>query len=337
MNFTLKQLRYLIALAEAAHFGRAAATVNVSQPALSVQIRELEAALAVRLVERGRREAVLTPAGREIVRRARRILEEVREIEQVARWDRGLAGRLRIGVIPTVAPYLLPSALPRLRARHLSLDLGVREAQTERLIDELHDGTLDAAVVALPAPPADLAATALFEDRFLLAGSAGRFEALGVGHVALRPEDMEPAQLLLLEDGHCLTGQALAACAVDRARARMDLRAASLTTLCRLVSEGFGLTLLPELAAAAECAAAPGLRLARFADPEPKRTIGLVRRTLSVDDGWFGELASILTAAAQAVLGGCAPAVAAASSQGYWDPDIPAGRAYPMPEERGRA
>ena len=301
MTFTLRQLRYLVALADAAHFGRAAAAVNVSQPALSVQVRALEAALGVRLVERGPREAVITPTGREIVRRARRILDDVGDIEQVARWDRGLAGRLRIGVIPTVAPYLLPSALPRLRARDLSLDLGVREALTDRLIAEVREGALDAAVVALPLDDPDLVAAPLFEDRFLLAGSAARLAALGAAGAALHPEDMQPGQLLLLDDGHCLTDQALAACAMDRARAHIDLRAASLTTLCRLVSEGFGLTLLPALAAHSECAAAPDLRLARFADPEPKRTIGLVRRRLSVDDGWFGELASILSDAAATV------------------------------------
>ena len=257
MHLTLKQLKYLTALADEAHFGRAASAANVSQPALSVQIRELEAALGARLVERGGREVVITPTGREIVRRARRILEEVREIEQVARWHHGLGGRLRIGVIPTVAPYLLPAALPMLRARNLSLDLGVREAQTERLIEEVRQGALDAAVIALPANLPDLVAAPLFDDRFLLAGSPGAVRgARGAGRGA-RPEDMEPGQLLLLDDGHCLADQALAACAVDRGRARMDLRAASLTTLCRLVSEGFGLTLLPELAVRAECAAAP--------------------------------------------------------------------------------
>jgi LysR family transcriptional regulator, hydrogen peroxide-inducible genes activator len=176
----------------------------------------------------------------------------------------------------------------------------VREAQTERLLEEVRQGALDAAVIALPASLPDLAVVPLFDDRFLLAGSPARFEALGVPGAALRPEDMQPGQLLLLDDGHCLADQALAACAVDRTRARMDLRAASLTTLCRLVSEGFGLTLLPELAVRAECAAAPSLRLARFADPEPKRTIGLVRRTLSVDDGWFSELAAMLGAAGRA-------------------------------------
>ena len=189
----------------------------------------------------------------------------------------------------------------QLRARDLSLDLGVREALTDRLIAEVREGALDAAVVALPLDDPDLVAAPLFEDRFLLAGSAARLAALGAPDAALHPEDMEPGQLLLLDDGHCLTDQALAACAMDRARAHVDLRAASLTTLCRLVSEGFGLTLLPALAAPSECAAAPDLRLARFADPEPKRTICLVRRQLSVDDGWFGELGSILTDAAATV------------------------------------
>ena len=304
MNFTLRQLRSLTALAEEGHFGRAAAAVSISQPALSVQIRELEAALNVRLVERGPREAVLTPTGREIVRRAKRIFEEVREIEQVARWHAGLSGRLRIGVIPTVAPYLLPLALPELRARNISLDLGVREAQTERLIDEVRSGGLDAAVVALPVEAADLVAAPLFEDRFLLAGTPARLAALGADRAALSPEAMAPGQLLLLDDGHCLADQAIAACGMGRGRTPMDLRAASLATLCRLVSEGFGVTLLPELAAPAERAAAPGLALARFAEPEPRRTIGLVRRKFSVDDGWFGELGRILAEAGRRVIAG---------------------------------
>jgi LysR family hydrogen peroxide-inducible transcriptional activator len=300
MRITLRQLRFLTALAEERHFGRAAAAVSVSQPALSVQIRELEAALGARLIERGPRGVVVTPTGREVLARARRILGEVREIEQAARWDRGLGGRLRLGVIPTVAPYLLPSALPRLRARNLSLDLGVREAQTDRLLEEVREGALDAAVVALPLEAAGLAAAALFEDRFLLAGSPARLAALAGGAAALRPEDMEAGQLLLLDDGHCLAGQTLAACAVDRSQVRMDLRAASLATLCRLVSEGFGLTFLPEIAVRAERRAAPGMALMRFAEPEPRRTVGLVRRETSVDDGWFGELGAILGAAALA-------------------------------------
>lgn len=328
MSITLRQLRYLTALADEGHFGRAAAAVNVSQPALSVQIRDLEASLGARLVERGGREVVITPTGREIVRRARRIFEEVREIEQVARWDRGLAGRLRIGVIPTVAPYLLPVALPLIRARNLSLDLGIREAQTDRLVEEVRQGALDAAVVALPVDDPAVTAVPLFTDRFLLAGSAGRLAA--IEPAAPRAEDVRPEELLLLDEGHCLTEQALAACAVDPARARIDLRAASLTTLCRLVSEGFGLTLLPELAAPAECAAAPALRLARFAEPEPQRTVGLVRRRTSVDDGWFGELAAILATAGRAVIGRQAD-----SGLDIIAADFLGGPPYNAPQKRG--
>ncbi len=300
MNMTLRQLGCLVALAEAGHFGRAAAAVHITQPALSMQIRALEAVLGTALVERGVRGAIFTPTGLEVVRRARRVLSEVRDIGQVARWSRGLAGRLRLGVIPTVAPYLLPAALPLLRARNLALDLGVREAQTEILLAELRDGLLDAAVVALPVTDPSLVGQPLFEDPFLLAGSRRALEALGEG---IAPADMLPGQLLLLDDGHCLTDQTIAACGVDAAATRTDLRAASLTTLCRLASEGFGITFLPEIAAPTECAAAPRLATRRFPSPEPGRTIGLVRRQLSGDGGWFRELGDVLVAARAAERG----------------------------------
>lgn len=294
MGLTLRQLECLVALADAGHFGRAAEAVHISQPALSMQVRGLEAALGTVLVERGARGAVFTPTGREILHRARRILAEARDIEQVARWARGISGRLRVGVIPTVAPYLLPAALPLLRARDLALDLGVREAQTEVLLDELRDGLLDAVVVALPVVDPGLVGLPLFEDCFLLAGSRRALDALGE---RIEPADMRPGQLLLLDDGHCLTDQTIAACGVDRVETRTDLRAASLTTLCRLASEGFGLTFLPEIAAPTECAAAPRLATRRFATPEPGRIIGLVRRHLSGDGGWFRELGDVLIAA----------------------------------------
>lgn len=288
MTLTLRQLRYFAALARHRHFGRAAEACHVSQPALSVQIRELEAALGVALAERGGREVVLTSAGRELARRAARVLAEVAEIEQGARWTRGLGGRLSLGVIPTVAPYLLPAALPLLRARNIALDLGVREATTAVLLEEVGDGRLDAAVVALPAGGEGLVAEPLFEDRFLLALPEGRELA------ALRPEDLAPERLLLLDEGHCLADQALEVCGLDRGGARVDLRASSLSTLARLVAGGFGVTLLPEMAAPTELAAAPGLAVRRFAEPEPLRRIGLVRRAISVDDGWFAELADLL-------------------------------------------
>ena len=294
MDITLRQLRYLIALAEEGNFGRAAAAVNVSQPALSVQIRELESALGTQLFERRAREVVVTPAGRDVLWHARRVMDEMRELQQAARWQRGLGGRLRLGMIPTVAPYLLPAALPLLRARNLGLDLGVREGRTQALVEELREGALDAIVVALPVEASDLVEAPLFEDRFLLAGSGRQIAGLGAPP---RPDEMRSDRLLLLEDGHCLTDQALAACALGRDTTRLDLRASSLSTLCRLVEEGFGLTFVPELALRGERAAAPDLALVRFEAPEPRRVIGLVRRRLSVDDGWFTELASVLSQA----------------------------------------
>ena len=300
MEITLRQLKYLIALADEGHFSRAALAANVSQPALSVQIREMEDRLGVQLVERSPRRVDFTPAGREVLWRARRIMDEVSELQQAARWKRGLGGQLRLGVIPTVAPYLLPAALPMLRARDVLLDLGVREAQTQALIDELSRGALDAAVIASPPPSGELTALPLFEDRFLLAGSARQVARLGA--MRLRPEQMGAERLLLLDDGHCLADQALAACGLARKATRLDMRASSLATLCRLVEEGFGLTLLPELAVRAERAAAPRLGLLRFAAPEPFRTISLVRRRTSSDEGWFAELAEILRAAGQSVL-----------------------------------
>jgi LysR family hydrogen peroxide-inducible transcriptional activator len=300
MEITLRQLKYLVSLAEAGHFGHAAAAVNVSQPALSVQIRELENALGVRLVERRSREVVVTPVGREVVRRARRIIDEMRELGQVARWQHGLGGRLRLGVIPTVAPYLLPSALPLLRGRDLALDLWIREAVTGALLGELRAGALDAAVVALPADEDDLVAAPLFEDRFLLAGSTRQLAALE--GASLRPGEVDAERLLLLDDGHCLADQALAACALSRDATHVDMRASSLSTLCRLVGEGFGLTFVPELAVRTEMAAAPGMALVRFAEPQPHRTVGLVRRRISTDDGWFTALAGLLAEAGEVEL-----------------------------------
>jgi LysR family hydrogen peroxide-inducible transcriptional activator len=298
MEITLRQLRYMIALAEEGGFGRAAAASNVSQPALSVQIRDLEATLGVDLFERRPRSVVPTPAGREALAHARRIMEELGELRRIARWRGGLGGRLRLGIIPTVAPYLLPAALPLLRGRDLALDLGVREGQTQALLDELRRGALDAAIVALPLGAPDLVEAPLFEDHFLLAGSAIQVAAFGARPI--KPDEMRPDRLLLLEDGHCLTDQALAACALARDAGRLDLRASSLSTLCRLVEEGFGLTLMPELALRIEASAAPGLAVRRFSVPEPRRAIGLVRRARSIDDGWFAELARLLAEAGQA-------------------------------------
>ncbi|WP_334062097.1 LysR substrate-binding domain-containing protein [Limimaricola cinnabarinus] len=301
MTPSLKQLRYFVALAETGGFGRAAETVFVTQPALSQQIRELETILGVGLVERLPRGIRLTRAGREVLERARRILSEVADLERAARLSRGLTGRLRLGVIPTVAPYLLPGALTRLRAQDLTLDIRVREAQTEALLDDLEAGRVDAVVAALPLPDAGLAVEPLFEDRFVLAGTRARLARWSRGAGARRPAELAPDQLLLLDEGHCLADQALEVCGL-RERGRVDLGASSLATLAGLVAEGFGLTLLPEIALRAERAAAPGLSLMRFAAPEPARKLALLYRA-GGDDGWSAPLAALLRDAGAELLG----------------------------------
>lgn len=280
MAVTLRNLSYLVALADAGHFGRAAERVAISQPALSQQIKELEAELGLQLVERGR-EIRLTRSGVAVVERARAILGAVRDLEETARRTAGLSGPLRLGLIPTVAPYLLSHLLPLIGGR--GLELTVMEAVTERLLAALGDGDVDAAVVALPVS-GDFAADPLFEDRFLLASSRDEPPP-----GALQPEDVAADRLLLLDEGHCLADQALAVC--NTRRGRTALGAASLTTLSRLVADGYGITLLPEMAVPVE---GRGLILTPFAAPEPSRTIGLVRRLSATTPDWVPELCDVL-------------------------------------------
>lgn len=300
MHLTLKHLRYFKALAEAGTFSRAAEAMRVTQPALSQQIKELEGQFGAQLVERQPRRAVLTPAGHDLLRHASKVLAEMQALEVSARWRQGLAGRLTLGVIPTIAPYLLPVALPALRAQNVTLDLGIREAQTGRLLAALAEGKLDAAILALPAGDDHLIERPLFDDRFLLAAAPSLLGALGTAPP--EPQALDPGRLLLLEEGHCLADQALEVCALKPSQTRVDLGASSLSTLCGLAAEGFGMTFLPEIALAAETRATPGLATRRFAAPEPRRTIGLVRRRLSRDDGWFGDLATLLETAGATLL-----------------------------------
>ncbi len=300
MAITLRQLTYFVALAEEQSFSRAAERVHVTQPALSMQIRDLEAALRTVLIERLPREARLTPAGRDLLVRAARVLAEVGEIEALSR-TRGPAGRLQIGVIPTVAPYLLPAVLARLRAEQIARDLRVREARTDRLLDELDAGLLDAIVIATPPNRDDLVSLPLFRDCFVLAGSAAQIARLDETE-GLRPVTLDPEQLLLLDEGHCLADQALEVCRLTRRQTRIDLGASSLSTLVGLVAEGFGLTFLPEIAVSHEGKAAPGMHLMRFADPEPMREIALVRRSRTDGAGWFADLAGHLQEAGEALL-----------------------------------
>lgn len=289
MAITLRQLHYFDALARELHFGRAAEAVAISQPALSQQIREMEAQLGQRLVARGH-EVRLTRAGAMVVEKARAILAAVRDLEESAQRAAGLSGPLRLGIIPTVAPYLLPRVLPLIAGR--GLELTVQEAITDRLMEALWAGRLDAVVAALPLDRAGIQTEVLFEDRFLLASSAAD-PVVG----AIRPEEVAADRLLLLDEGHCLADQALAVCNLRRGRAALG--AASLTTLARLVADGYGITLMPEIAAAVE---GQGLALRPFAGPQPKRVIGLVRRAGPSDDRWFAELAEQLRAAHGAAL-----------------------------------
>jgi len=303
MNVTLKQLRYFVALAETGNFGRAAERVHVTQPALSLQIKELEDRLGTRLVERLPRELRLTRAGQDLLVRARAILAQVSDLELAARWNEGLRGRLNLGVIPTVAPYVLPRALGRIRAQDLTLELRIREARTETLLDELRGGRLDAVVMAEVPGMEGTVQIALAEDRFLLAGSRARIEAWASRSERLRPREVDPDLLLLLDEGHCLADQALEVCGLA-ARRQVDLGASSLATLAGLVAAGFGLTLLPEIALRTERAAAPGLSFLRFAAPEPARRLVLVRREGSADTGWDAGLAALLREAIADLLDG---------------------------------
>jgi LysR family transcriptional regulator, hydrogen peroxide-inducible genes activator len=290
---SLRQLQYLTALAEAGNFRRAAAACHVTQPALSTQVQQLEEGLGVLLVERGRRGAVMTAAGEEVVRRGRAILEDVTAIEDYARGMRDpFTGPLRLGVIPTIGPYLLPDLMPDLNRRYPALQLFMREEQTERLLDSLREGRLDLALLALPVPGDDLESAVLFQDRFLVAAPPGhpfaKMDAVDLGALA-------DESLLLLEDGHCLRDQALAVCALDGPVNEGDFRATSLATLVQMVASGLGVTLLPEMARRREAGTDGRLTIRPLAPPEPGRRIGLMWRRTSGRKAEFRELAAVIS------------------------------------------
>ncbi len=294
MNFTLRQLTYFRALCAQRNFGRAAEACHVSQPALSVQIRALEDAMGGLLVERRARDVVVTPLGRQVLHQAETVLSAADQLGRMAREQTSGRRTLALGVIPTLAPYLLPGTLARLRAKDLQLSIQVREATTERVLQALQAGDLDAAVMALPSGAHGLVEVELFQDRFLLAGSAKRLAQINAEGPEIRPQDLRSEQLMLLEDGHCLTDQALEICGMQRSAPEINMGAGSLGTLSRLVAAGFGLTLMPELAMRAECAAAVGLCVQRFPAPEPYRRIGLVRRDTTEAADWFDQLLEVV-------------------------------------------
>lgn len=277
-NLTFKQLRYLEALARHGHFGRAAEACAISQPALSQQIKALEEELGAELFERDRRQVRLTSFGEEIAQRARDILRSLDELEGYARAARsGLVARLRIGVIPTVAPYLLPGLIGDLTRLHGGLDLHVRETLTPRLVQELNEGRLDMAIVALPVSEPSLTEVALFTESFVLVRPSA-----DEGKPAPNREALREMRLLLLEEGHCFRDQALSFCNTKPRTVppRDLLDASSLSTLVQMVDAGLGVTLIPEMAVAVETRSA-SVSIARFAKPEPSRTIGMVWRKTS--------------------------------------------------------
>jgi LysR family transcriptional regulator, hydrogen peroxide-inducible genes activator len=273
---TLRQLRYFNALARQGHFGRAAEACAISQPALSMQIKELEEALGGVLLERSPRQVALTTFGEEAVPRVRGILRLVDELEDLARASRDrLAGRLRIGMIPTIAPYLLPEVIGNLTRMHPELDIHVRETLTPKLIEELADGRLDTAIVALPVSEPSLVEVALFSEHFLLV-RPGEDE----GKPMPSSKMLRTMRLLLLEEGHCFRDQALSFCNMQSSPPREVLDASSLSTLVQMVSAGIGVTLIPEMAVAVETRSA-SVSVTRFKSPQPSRTIGMVWRKTS--------------------------------------------------------
>jgi LysR family transcriptional regulator, hydrogen peroxide-inducible genes activator len=290
---TLRQLRYLSSLARHRHFGRAAADCAVTQPALSMQVRELEREIGAELVERRPGEIALTDTGLDVAERAEQILAATRDLVDFARHRDPLSGRLKLGIIPTLAPYVLPRVLPKLQAKYPALRLEVRETQTKLLLEELNRGELDAALLALPVEGADVETLALFDDAFLLAVPAS--DALPArGRVGIG--DVDQRRLILLEEGHCLRDQALAFCAAPRRDAAAGLGATSLATVMQMVANGYGVTLLPEVAADTEGRDAR-VKLLRFSAPEPARSIGLAFRRTSPRRKDFAALGKVIVEA----------------------------------------
>lgn len=274
IRFTLRQLEYFEALAETLHFGRAAALVGVTQPALSAQISELEERLGRRLLDRGPKSVSLTDHGIALRPRIERLLAEARGLEEPIEADGPMRGRFRLGVIPTVAPYLLPTLLAELRLRHPHLSLELRETVTATLVDELLAGRLDAMIAALPLDHPALAVEPLMRDCFRLAVPAS-----GPGFVdpPVAPESPVLERLMLLEEGHCMRDQALAICGAARPAALANFGATSLTTLLQMVAHGQGITLVPEMAILAGTLP-PDIRTVPFAPPVPTRRIAMAWR-----------------------------------------------------------
>jgi len=299
----LRDLRYLVAVADHRHFGRAAEACFVSQPTLSTQIKKLERELGVELIERNPGHIVLTPAGEQVVARARVVLSEADDIVDIARRARDPeAGSLRIGLFPTLAPYLLPHVVPQLHARFPKLELLLVEEKTEIVHQRLRDGSLDVGVLALPIHDVQLHAEVLFDEDFVLA--VPREHPLAVEGGPVDMSVLTGEHVLLLEEGHCLREQALAVCQMAGADERSGFRATSLETLRQMVAAGVGITLLPELAVQPPVPPSEDIVLLRFREPVPRRTIAMFWRRTSVYRDLLPEVADVIRRAALPLVGG---------------------------------
>lgn len=296
----LRDLQYLIALADHRHFGRAAAASFVSQPTLSTQIKKLEDELGVTLVERAPRKVMLTPVGHDIAERARRILAEIDQLKESARRTRDPeAGSVRLGIFPTLGPYLLPHVLPKIRERFPRLELLLIEEKTEVVLRQLREGRLDVGVLALPLHDEQLHVEFLFEEPFVLA--VPQAHALARRNT-LSLHDLAHERLLLLEDGHCLRDQALDVCTLAGSGERNGFRATSLETLRQMVAANVGITLLPALSVKPPVAHSDDIHLLRFRDSHPSRRIGMVWRRSSAMAGFLLKLADVFRNLPKALL-----------------------------------
>lgn len=288
----LKDLKYLVALADTGHFGKAAERTFVSQPTLSAQLKKLEDYLGVKLVERQPKNVQLTEVGKQVVVRARRMLDEGDEIIALARNNTDpFAGKLKVGLIPTIGPYLLPRVMQKLRKALPHLGLMLYEHQTEPLLKRLRDGEIDLGILALPVAQEGLESRTLYEEAFTLA-VPNQHPLSAKTQVKL--QDLKGQTLLLLEDGHCLRDQALEVCSRIDVKEAEDFRATSLETLRQMVVAGLGVTLLPETAVESPFGSQRGLCIRHFAKPAPTRTVGAVWRKTSTRAAAIGAVCDVL-------------------------------------------
>jgi LysR family hydrogen peroxide-inducible transcriptional activator len=294
-RMNLKDLKYLVALADTGHFGKAAERTFVSQPTLSAQLKKLEEYLGVKLVERQPRNVQLTEVGKQVVVRARRMLDEGDQIVALARNNKDpFAGRLKLALIPTIGPYLLPRVMQKIRKALPQLGLMLYEHQTEALLKRLHDGEVDLGIMALPIAQDGMETRELYEEAFTVA--LPNHHALAAKSTIKVP-DLKGQTLLLLEDGHCLRDQALEVCSRIDIREAEDFRATSLETLRQMVVAGLGITLLPETAVESPFGSQRGLTIRQFSKPVPTRTVGAVWRKSSTRAEAIAAVCDILAGA----------------------------------------